>query len=1139
MAQQVRQSRLFAAEDYTAVYESYVNANFQAYDFDTIRSAMVEYVRNTYPENYSDWVESSEFVALLDVVAQFGHNLAYRLDLNSRNNFLSTAQRQDSVLKLAEFLGYQPRRNLPAFGDLKIVSIKTNETVIGSLGTSLGGQEIRYETTSGVTNIDDFLNVMNAVLAPSNQFGSPRKQATINNVITQFYNLNNVADQIIFSFSGTVLGSTSPFTAIGVDYNSTQRTVIESEPNPAGAFTITYRNDGKGIGSAGTGFFVGFKQGSLQYKDFVVENSIGGLTLDIDVNNINQTDVWVQSIDQDGYVLKSWTKVDAVYGNNAIYNTVENGIRDIFAVKTRANNQISVQFPDEHFGNVPRDIIRVWYRVSENSTYVLRPDDVSGKKITVQYVGADGNTYSATLGLQLKANVSTASISESIDSIKTNAPRVYATQDRMITAQDYNSLLLTQSDAIAKLKSINRTHSGHSRYVDLNDPTGVYTGVRMYATDGTLAREEKTKQTFVTTSNANELFESSIRPILADDEVVNLYYDKFHGTFERLEAEGTDTWIAGTAYAIGDIVFQGGYRFRCIQAHTSYVWQLDYYDSVYWEVEATTTWLTATSYSVDDVVIYAGHRFICIQAHTSTTWTADSNNWRRDAWIWSTVGIANAGTVSGYFYNAIDVGATVARVGKTQTNFLKYITVGAVAKFTYNGEVYWAKISNIFADGLGVDSSSGTPTGRTANLLNGAIALDAIVPSGATLDMVYPAFNRQFTAGEREVITTFINAKQKFGLIYDYYNGTWDVLSTQPSPSDANLEFPHRFVFDSTNTTLDNNWMVLVEYDDSVENVDKYIITSRVVRFSVASDQIEFSNISNEFLLTETSKKKARDLIQIINANAEATGMVASVTATFYVYGYEFESNGTQTGLYNTNKVIVTLQDNNNDDRPDDPDSFRNVVRGENDSVSSLRFDWTHIPASNELVDPSFSNMIDVFVLTRQYDTLYRNWLNDTRNDLSEPLAPTIDELNQTFNQVTSKKAMSDTIIYRPVKYRVLFGPKANTNLQAKFRIIKVLGVKLTDNEVKNKVVEAIYSFFDIENWDFGETFYFTELAAYVHKELPGVISSFVIVPEGADSVFGDLFQITPASDEMFIPDVSVTDIDIIDNITQQNIRAN
>ena len=133
---------------------------------------------------------------------------------------------------------------------------------------------------------------------------------------------------------------------------------------------------------------------------------------------------------------------------------------------------------------------------------------------------------------------------------------------------------------------------------------------------------------------------------------------------------------------------------------------------------------------------------------------------------------------------------------------------------------------------------------------------------------------------------------------------------------------------------------------------------------------------------------------------------------------------------------------------------------------------------------------------------------------------------------------MSDSIVYRPENYKVLFGSKADASLQAKFRIIKVPGTRFTDNEIKDKVVEEIGNFFNIDNWDFGETFYFTELAAYVHKELAGIISSFVIVPQLSTSVFGDLFQITPLGGELLIPDVSATDIDIIDNITQSNIRA-
>ena len=44
MAQGARQASLFAAEDFTVAYESFAQANLKAYDFETIRSAMVDYI---------------------------------------------------------------------------------------------------------------------------------------------------------------------------------------------------------------------------------------------------------------------------------------------------------------------------------------------------------------------------------------------------------------------------------------------------------------------------------------------------------------------------------------------------------------------------------------------------------------------------------------------------------------------------------------------------------------------------------------------------------------------------------------------------------------------------------------------------------------------------------------------------------------------------------------------------------------------------------------------------------------------------------------------------------------------------------------------------------------------------------------
>ena len=131
----------------------------------------------------------------------------------------------------------------------------------------------------------------------------------------------------------------------------------------------------------------------------------------------------------------------------------------------------------------------------------------------------------------------------------------------------------------------------------------------------------------------------------------------------------------------------------------------------------------------------------------------------------------------------------------------------------------------------------------------------------------------------------------------------------------------------------------------------------------------------------------------------------------------------------------------------------------------------------------------------------------------------------------------SEPVIKCESVYKI-FGANAEDALQARFRVIKLSGSNITDSDLKNKTVEAIKEFFDSSNWDFGETFYFTELAAYVHQQLSGIISSFVIVPQGNDSVFGDLFEIKPSSSEMFIPDIKVEDVDIIDTITDANIRA-
>ena len=101
MARTTRQTVVFGVEDWKRIYQTYREADFQSYDFEALRKSFVDYLRQYYPESFNDYIESSEFIAMLDVIAFMGQAMAFRNDLNTRENYIDTAERRDSVVRLA------------------------------------------------------------------------------------------------------------------------------------------------------------------------------------------------------------------------------------------------------------------------------------------------------------------------------------------------------------------------------------------------------------------------------------------------------------------------------------------------------------------------------------------------------------------------------------------------------------------------------------------------------------------------------------------------------------------------------------------------------------------------------------------------------------------------------------------------------------------------------------------------------------------------------------------------------------------------------------------------------------------------------------------------------------------------------
>ena len=87
------------------------------------------------------------------------------------------------------------------------------------------------------------------------------------------------------------------------------------------------------------------------------------------------------------------------------------------------------------------------------------------------------------------------------------------------------------------------------------------------------------------------------------------------------------------------------------------------------------------------------------------------------------------------------------------------------------------------------------------------------------------------------------------------------------------------------------------------------------------------------------------------------------------------------------------------------------------------------------------------------------------------------------------------------------------------------------------QVVQALNEYFDPKNWEFGDTFYFTELAAYLHTILVPNISSILIVPKDQSLVFGNYFQINAEPWEIITSAATVNDVNVVTSVTAATLN--
>lgn len=966
------------AENWERAYDAFQQINFKAWDYNTIKQSMADYLKLYYPEDFNDYIETSDMIAIIELFAYLGELLSYRIDLNTHENFITTAERKESVLRLAKYISYNPSRRIPARGLVKITSVTTTETVIDSKGNDITNTTIFWNDPNNDNWKEQFMLVMEKVL--EQEFGTvlPSDRVQVQDVLFELYTLkNNPLPHETLRYSVSVSNQNYDMELVSSELS--EFGPQERRPEREQRLNIVYASDGLGDSSNNTGFFFFTKQGLLRKETFTFDGVLPNQEKIISDTFINDTDVWLNNIDDETNEVLSggeryneprsgeWQLVDVANSQNILFNTSPN--RNKYEVETLADDGIKLLFGDGNFANIPAGKFDLWYRVtefgSEDSALTIPRSAIQNKAANFQYRGENERIQTFSFTFTLFSPIQNSAPSEPIERIRDIAPSVYYTQDRMVNGRDYNEFML-QDNTILKLRSINRTFAGDSKYIGWHDPKEYYENVKIFGDDLVVYFETETKSKTILPEDlpnedgglnlplANALIFNHLEPVLRRQDFYNTLLlngvDPKFVTYEFSDSEYEDL-----VDVINDLIVSS--------PNTAYLTlniQSDQADN-FWSVQLSTEPLE---------------------------WNISIESQADDSWI------------------------------------IRFKTQELIAHS--------------------------------------------------------PEVNFTVTNEEERVIT------------YDTLNSKVDNIVILKS-------------------NLGSDGMPLSE------NQNFFVVSGRRLEQGINKGICDFKSLS------------------VLPTDEDDNGIPDAITLNYLIggsdYVYFFRENTNSPWQYV--KFREGLEQEYIDSLDPSNDEYQLWKREK--GVEGLNFLWKHVTPRYHLIDPAASNIIDTFIITRGYYANIKAWLNGRLQ--RQPIAPTPFELKGSYGNLIESKMISDTMILHSGKIKPIIGSKAERTLQATIKVIKSPNSVTSSNKIKNNIVSVVNRFFDINEWNFGQPFYFTELSTAIHNEISSDIESVVLVPKSPDHDFGDLFEIIAEEDEILQPSISVDDIEIVQRLDSDTIK--
>lgn len=1180
-------TKLNAAETWDSVYKAFQHVNFVSYDFQSVKDSLIDYLKLNYAESFNNFIESTNMIAYVELFAYIAEQLAYRVDMNAHEAFMDTAERKASILKHAKLLSYKPSRNIASRGLVKLTGVSITQDTIDSQGNNIANTRINWNDANNPLWKEQFILAMDRVLV--RPIGNPNKTFDVGNVVFSQYLLNNEAGSFIngvHSYTVDVGDATMPMELVSTDVDADGP--LEMAPGRSTQFAVLYANDGLGDSSDSTGFLIYTKQGILNQVDYTFARVIPDTFIDIAIPNVNDTDVWLNEVSDTGALISTWERVDTMNFQNIYFNTTKN--RKKYEITSLENDEVRLSFGNGDYGEMPVGFFQIWLRQSAASPVVIPKNRVVNKSFTIRYLNEVGIPESATFFYSLTSTMQNASASEDIEHIRSIAPEIFYTQNRMVSGQDYNTFLL-KNPSILKLRAVNRTFAGQPKHIDWNDSSGAYQNVKIFGDDLRIYSDMST-ESIVTNISARRLIDDAISPIMKKDAVNNLMsnlgmyqdiYDRDQAAYRQWPASIKREFIVSE---VRNTLLETKFgELNAVLEKTAIQGAIDRH--FYGEyTELVTIGNDRCAYVADDP------DFKIYDASIARTIDRVSKyNGGMGSGLRSDVVAAYKNFALTYDRYTTPFGNGRVSMRATSGHLpMKQYTIECIREDEFSGVFSVTDSDGVYLGSIESERHVNTPTHTVFD------EFELFVHEGTT----------KFVVGDTFIIG-LIGQATRTTVTFDASNNSYTNLGSSPSNGDnviACVNLLGRWVvtndlsvthanteFVPGNANNADAWVIYVKRNDKPNgDLLNWELTYRTMSTIIESPTTKFWYNDVNSLVDSTTKVKVSDAVYILASNLDRDGNIMTSNRKYDIIGpVKYDD-----GMENTNAVTVRPTDSSGsttsgDTLPDNPLQLHQFIRNGVDWVffkktpgdskmvpissrtrvsqtltvtglfnqpanagatsvifngiqylrrpgrDGINFLWQHFAPNTNVIDPSTTNIIDMYVLTKGF---YNSTMDYVRGKLDYvPVPESSLELKSQYKDLLDNRMLSDTVVLHSAKIKLLFGSLADAQLRAKFRVIKSPIATMTDDQIKYEIVNIINEYFNIDTWEFGEKFYATDLLASIHTRLVNQISSVVLVPLYVNNYFGNMLIVECSHDQILQSCATSTDVEIVDTFNAEILR--